>query len=91
MGETMLGSAGSSQVAVLVLTLFLKKRRAGDESTHSRERGTAQSCTLALLFAAAAAAEGLQRFPAQMPMALKFPAWVLTLSAIKAQGQRFAN
>lgn len=61
---------------------------------HTAERGAqhkAQSCTLALLFAAAAAAEGLQRFPAQMPMAQKFPAWVLTLSAIKEQGQRFAN
>lgn len=45
----MLGSAGSSQVVVLVLTLLLKKRTTGDESTHSRER--AQGCTLALLFA----------------------------------------
>lgn len=37
----MLGSAGSSQVVVLILTLFLKKRTSGEESTHSRERGRA--------------------------------------------------
>lgn len=42
---------------------------------HTTERGAqhkAQGCTLALLFAAAAAAEGQQRFPAQMPMAPNF-------------------
>lgn len=75
----MLGSAGSSQVVVLVLTLLLKKRTTGDESTHSRERGTGLHSGSALC----SSAFQLQwRFPAQTPMAPKFSAWVLTLGAI---------
>lgn len=81
----MFGSAGSSQIVVL-LTLFLNKRTTGEESTHSRERGRAQSTRLhsgsAVCRSAIAAAGGLCRFPAQMLMAPKFTAWVPTLGAI---------
>lgn len=75
-------SAGSSQVVVLVLTLLLKKRTTGAESTHSRERGTGLHSGSAVCSSAIAAAAGLWRFPEQMPMAPKFSAWVLTLGAI---------
>lgn len=82
----MLGSAGSPQVVVLILTLFLKKGTTGDESTHSRERGRAGSTRLhsgsAVCSSALAAAGGLCRLPAQIPMPPKFAAWALTLSAI---------